>query len=86
MLAVHTNQLVGTELQGRDCHTARRQWQDDLDSTPAKDVDLAWSILTVAGTYGKQGLNGIICKSRDLRVDAIAEDIIDGEQIRSQAR
>jgi hypothetical protein len=84
VFAVQTHELVCAELERLDCSASSGEWQDELNAIPAEDIYLTGTILAVPGSYGKQGLDRVVCEGRDLRVDAVANQIIEGEELRSQ--
>ena len=69
IFGIHADEFVGTELQ-EPCRRLPGELKDDQHSSLSKNVDLATSILSVARSHCKKGLNRVICKRRNLGINA----------------
>lgn len=74
VLGVQDNQLVGTELNGSNGSGPGRS-EGHVDTLLSIDIDDASAELGFIRANGQEGLDGIVGKDGDLRIDAIASEL-----------
>lgn len=74
VLAIQHNEFVGAELQRSDRGRPRRS-KSHADSFLPEDVDKARTELGFVCADREEGLDGIVGKDRDLRINAVAGEL-----------